>query len=263
MKLRYVIAALLCFAGAPAMAEPVNLEDMTWLEVQARMKAGATTVIIPTGGTEQNGPHIAIGKHNVIVAKTAEGIAEKLGDALVAPVLAYVPEGRISPPEGHMKFPGTISVSDETFAAVLEDAARSFKQHGFTLIAFIGDHGGNQGPQAKVAEKLNDEWRASGVRALHVSDYYKNNGQGAWASKQGIKATDPAAHAGFFDTAEMLAAQPEGVRAELIQAYGPEYFATAGVAGDPREATKKFGETLLSLKINAAVKQIRDAKSRR
>jgi creatinine amidohydrolase/Fe(II)-dependent formamide hydrolase-like protein len=52
----------------------------------------------------------------------AERIARALGHTLVAPVIAYVPEGRISPPSGHMRFPGTISVPGETFERVLESA---------------------------------------------------------------------------------------------------------------------------------------------
>ena len=69
--------------------------------------AGKTTVIVPTGGTEQNGPHIVLGKHNYLVKYKAGEIAKQLGNALVAPVMAYVPEGEITPPTGHMRFAGT------------------------------------------------------------------------------------------------------------------------------------------------------------
>src|ERR1700679_1025592 len=128
---RIIVAFFFLFLAAPTVAwaaDSLYLEDLTWPEVKARMAAGTDTIIIPSGGTEQNGPHIVIGKHNLIVRYTSGEIARRLGNALAAPVIAYVPEGRISPPEGHMMFPGTISLHDETFAAVLEDAARSFKQ---------------------------------------------------------------------------------------------------------------------------------------
>lgn len=135
-----IFACLFVFLFLPfqALAAQVYTEDMTWQEIASAVKGGATTIIIPTGGTEQNGPHMVTGKHNYILKHTSGKIAEKLGNALAAPVLAYVPEGNISPPEGHMRFPGTISLREETFEAVLEDAARSFKQHGFRLICFVG-----------------------------------------------------------------------------------------------------------------------------
>ena len=61
-------------------------------------------MIFQTGGTEQNGPHMVVGKHNFIFKHTAEQIARKLGNALVAPVLAYVPEGNLDPPTSHMQY---------------------------------------------------------------------------------------------------------------------------------------------------------------
>lgn len=133
-------------AQAASVPQPdsVFLEDLTWMEVRDAIAAGKTTVIIPTGGTEQNGPHMALGKHNYLVKYKAGEIARRLGNALVAPVVAYVPEGDINPPTGHMRFAGTITLPQEVFSKVLEYAARSFKQHGFLDIALVGDSGGNQ-----------------------------------------------------------------------------------------------------------------------
>src|SRR5688500_13965207 len=113
------LATLWLLASPPAAdaagVDSYYLEDLTWPEVKERMQQGTNTILIPTGGTEQNGPHIAIGKHNRIVRHTSGEIARILGNALVAPVIAYVPEGRISPPEGHMMFPGTVSLREEAF----------------------------------------------------------------------------------------------------------------------------------------------------
>ena len=92
--------------------DTVFLEEVTWTELRDLIRSGRTTIILPTGGTEQNGPHMALGKHNVRVKALAEKIARGLGNALVAPVLGYVPEGGIAPPTGHMRFPGTISTPD-------------------------------------------------------------------------------------------------------------------------------------------------------
>ena len=119
---------LVTAVGAEAQAPgTVLLEELTWTEVRDAVRAGKTTVIIPAGGTEQNGPHMALGKHNARVKVLSQDIARQLGDALVAPVIAYVPEGGIAPPTAHMRYPGTITAPEDAFQKVLEFAARSFK----------------------------------------------------------------------------------------------------------------------------------------
>ena len=109
----------------------IFLDDLTWTELRDEIAAGKTTIIVPIGGTEQSGPAMALGKHNRRVKLLSERIAVSLGNAIVAPVIAYVPEGKLSPPSGHMRFPGTISVPEAAFEQILEYAARSFKLHGF------------------------------------------------------------------------------------------------------------------------------------
>ena len=102
---------------------------MTTTELAATLHEGYTTIIIPAGGTEQSGPHMALGKHNVRVHVLAGRIAEQLGNAVVAPVLAYVPEGAITPPTEHMRFADTISIPEPIFKALLGATARGMRQH--------------------------------------------------------------------------------------------------------------------------------------
>src|SRR5437764_14616055 len=104
-----LVAAAASVAAAPAPAS-VLVDELTWTELRDAIKGGKTTVIVPIGGTEQNGPHMVLGKHNARVRELSRRIAGALGNALVAPVMAYVPEGSIEPPTAHMKFPGTITV---------------------------------------------------------------------------------------------------------------------------------------------------------
>jgi creatinine amidohydrolase/Fe(II)-dependent formamide hydrolase-like protein len=152
-------------------ATTVWLEEMTWMDVRDAIAAGATTAIVPTGGIEPNGPWLALGKHNYVLKTNCDVIARKLGNALCAPILALVPEGRIDPPSGHMRSPGTLSLREETYQAVLEDVARSLRAHGFQSVIFIGDSGGNQNGQKAVADKLNTEWAGHPVVA-HIGEYY-------------------------------------------------------------------------------------------
>ena len=172
---RFAAVVLLAAAPSalPAAPATVFLEDLTWTELRDDIRAGKTTIIVPIGGTEQNGPHMALGKHNARVKALSEKIARELGNALVAPVIAYVPEGSVEPPSAHMRFPGTITVPDAAFEKVLEGAARSFKLHGFRDIVFIGDHGGYQKDLQAAAARLNREWAATPVRAHAVVEYYR------------------------------------------------------------------------------------------
>lgn len=152
-------------------ADTVWLEEMTWMDVRDALKAGKTTVIITTGGIEPNGPWLVLGKHNYVLHANCEAIARKLGNALCAPTIKHVPEGGLDPKTGHMTSPGTISLREDTFRALLTDTVESLKQHGFQQIIMIGDSGGNQAGQKAVAEKFTALWKGSPVVA-HIPEYY-------------------------------------------------------------------------------------------
>jgi creatinine amidohydrolase/Fe(II)-dependent formamide hydrolase-like protein len=151
--------------------DTVWIEEMTWMDVRDALKAGKTTAIISTGGMEPNGPWLVTGKHNYVLRTNCDAIARKLGNALCAPIVKLVPEGRIDPPSGHMLSPGTISLRQETYEAMLTDIAHSLKMHGFQNIIFIGDSGGNQTGQKAVAENLNTKWAGTTVVAT-IPEYY-------------------------------------------------------------------------------------------
>ena len=152
--------------------DTVWLEAMTWMEVRDALAAGTTTAIVPTGGIEPNGPWLVTGKHNYVLRANCDAIARNLGNAVCAPVIELVPEGQIEPATGHMRSPGTLSLRQETFEAVLTDVAHSLKMHGFTDIVFIGDSGGNQRGQDTVATALSTRW-AGEAAVLHVPEYYR------------------------------------------------------------------------------------------
>ena len=159
--LKTLVATAAWLAGTAAAAAPVQLEALTSTELRQRIAGGTTTVLVPIGGTEQNGPHMVLGKHNRRAEVLAERIAGKLGHAVVAPVVAYVPEGSITPPAQHMRWAGTISIPEAAFEAMLEGAARSFRQHGFRDVVLLGDHGGYQASLQRVAAKMNREFALS------------------------------------------------------------------------------------------------------
>lgn len=247
-----VVAVLLAAAASIVAAAPapasVQLEELTWTELRDAIKAGKTTVIVPVGGTEQSGPHIVLGKHNVRARMLAARIAAGLGNALVAPVIAYVPEGAIDPPTGHMRFAGTISIPEGAFEATLEGAARSFRQAGFRDIVLIGDHGGYQKSLVKIAAKLDREWAASAVRVHAIEEYYRAaDREFAQALRQqGYSDAEIGTHAGAADTSLSLAVDEQLVRSARLKD-GGALTAADGVAGDPRRASAAAGRAGIDL----------------
>jgi creatinine amidohydrolase/Fe(II)-dependent formamide hydrolase-like protein len=266
MKTTRTAALLLCFALALPLAlraaVPASLyvEDLTWTELRDAVRAGKTTIIVPIGGTEQNGPHMALGKHNVRARFLAEKIARALGNALVAPVIAYVPEGAIAPPTQHMKYPGTITIPAETFEKVLEYAAKSFRLHGFHDVVFLADHGGYLASDRAVAQRLNREWAGTPVRAHAIEEYYRVTEveYPRALESRGIAAAEIGTHAGLADTSLALAVDPRLVRTDMLQPSAASLANADGVRGDPRRSSAELGQLgvdAIVAKTTAAIRQ--------
>jgi creatinine amidohydrolase len=259
--LRVAAIAFLCLVlpsqllTAP-LSNGVALEDMTWTDVRSAVQAGYTTVIVPTGGLEQNGPHMVIGKHDYIVSDAARRIAKEVGRTLVAPVVAYVPEGDYAPPTGHMRFPGTMGVPEAVFDGVLDGIARSLKAGGFKTICFIGDHGQSQHVQASVAQRLTAEWAKEGVRVVQIDAYYDDKAQIKRLLAEGRSLDEIGQHASIIDTSELLSVNPKAVD---LSRYRSMTFLLepSGVSGDPRNANAELGASLLEMRIAAAASQIK------
>jgi creatinine amidohydrolase/Fe(II)-dependent formamide hydrolase-like protein len=207
-----------CIDTANPLPPPATvwLEEMTWMDVRDAMKAGKTTAIISTGGIEPNGPWLALGKHNYVLKANCDAIARKLGNALCAPILPFVPEGSIEPKSGHMTTVGTISMREETFQAVLTDLAHSLKMHGFQNIILIGDSGGNVTGMKTVAEKLNTQWNGNPVVA-HIPEYYNYAAVAKLLDELGVTKPDQKRDSLHDDpgiTLNMLVTDPNSVRWE-------------------------------------------------
>jgi creatinine amidohydrolase len=198
--------------------DTVWMEDMTWMEVRDAIDAGKSIALVSTGGIEQNGPYLTTGKHNVIMRGACETIARKLGNALCAPVVKFVPQGDLSPPSGHMLYPGSFTLTQETYQLLLEEIGASLLVSGFSDVVFIGDSGGNQRGMAAAAESLTRQWANRGVRAHYVREFYSPGYEEAdrfVAEELGLKQTHSD---GYHDdptvTLLMLAVDPETVRFE-------------------------------------------------
>ena len=234
--------------------DTVFLEDLTWMEIRDRMKDGADTVIVATGGIEQNGPYLVLGKHNVVLRGLTDLLARKLGNTLVAPIVGFVPEGDIDPPSLHMKYPGTISLTEETYRSLLTDICASLKTHGFKRIILVGDSGGNQAGMKDVAEKLNSAW-AGKSRVVYVPEFYDYGGLAKWVESEGIKQTSEGLHDDFVMSAQMLAIDPTSVRMkERIKAGN---FRINGIDLAPAEKTIAWGKKILEYRADRTIAAIK------
>lgn len=234
--------------------DTVWIEDLTWIEVRDALAAGKTTVIVPTGGIEQNGPYLVTGKHNIVLRACGEAVARKLGNALVAPIVAFVPEGDIDPPSLHMKYPGTISLTEETYQRLLTDICASLRVHGFQHIILIGDSGGNQTGMKEVAAKLNARSTDGKARVHFIPEFYNYPAVEKWLESQGIKQVSEGLHDDFQITAMMMTVDPNSVRHK--QRVAAKKGTINGVDVSDLAKTADWGKRIVDFRAEATVKAI-------
>lgn len=251
---------MLALAGAPlsAAAAPASvfLEDMTTAELKTKLAAGCPVGIVFSGGGEETGPAVALGKHIFRARAYGEALANNIGDAVVAPIQPFAPN-----PDRFAPFAGTISVSHATFAALNEDIARSLIAGGFKRVALLGDHGDGQIELRDVAAKLDAEFAPKGVRVFFVGDGYAK--ARAQIEAEGVAKGQPAGgHGGLWDTAETLAVKPDAVRMDRlalgdISNDGNGQINAAGFAGDPRPSTVAIGKHFGAIRVGLATEELR------
>jgi len=236
------------------------IDEMTWMEVRDAMKAGKDTVLVAAGGIEQNGPYVVTGKHNVVLRATTRAIAKKLGNALVAPIVGFAPEGDFDPPTDHMKYPGTIGVTEDTFRRLLTDVCSSLRVHGFRNILLIGDHGPDQDGLEQVAADLARKWADGKTRVRYIAEYYDDGDVAKWLAGQGLKEVDEVLHDDFMMEAQMLVVDPSTVRMKERLAAGR--FRINGIDLAPAEKTAEWGRRIVEFRADKTVEAIRKSLSR-
>jgi len=187
-----------------------------------------------------------------VLRVTAEAIARKLGNALIAPLVPFEP-GSFSPT------PGTIQVRQETFEALVEDEATSLKANGFKHVVLFGDSGGDQRGLQNVAKKLETAWAGSGTTIHYIPEYYDSwqAADGAWASLGVPKTKDEGIHDDYSVNAIIAAYDPERIRFTQRQEAGK-----ASINGQtllPLATTIANGKKLVDIRANLAVEAITKA----
>ena len=239
---RIPLALLLVLVATCTAAQSVHIEDLTSVEIGAAINRGKTTAIVYAGSTEQKGPHMATGAHTVVAHHVGGRIAEKLGDALVYPILPFAVTGDPVAKSGHMRLPGSVSLSPEVYRGAMRQVAQSAIAAGFREVYVMGDHGDGQEELKRAAEGLDAQWAKRGVRVRYVPDlYYKTQESVRKYLAERRIVSEP--HAGVHDTSELLALDRDGkwLRRDKV----------------PAGATPEMGKVFLDYKVDAAVAQIR------
>src|SRR5579862_171061 len=274
MRSAVVSLAFVLLLGPALTAQTGSLliEDMTWTEVRDAIASGKTTAIYYAGSIEQNGPGVALGKHMFIAHYLASKIAAQLGNALVYPTMPFAPTGNwgvtgagtIDPAKktGHMRYPGSVNLSEETFGAVAHDVALSAISAGFKNLVLMCDHGGPaQSQLAKVAKEMNKEWAPKGIHVYYIPDLYfkEKEAMREYMQKHGLPEDQ---HAGTDDTSEVMYVD------EMVNGKSPKWIRRGklidgrdgdgtGVIGDQTKATADLGKTFTDAKISFAVERIK------
>lgn len=252
--------------GQTAQKPVVEFEMMTWAEVKKAIhEEGKTTVLVYNGGTEQRGPQNVNGGHNLMAAQTVRAIALKLGNAITAPVMPF------SVNEASADLPGTIGLTGPIFAAVNEQVAEQLIKSGFKNVVLMGDHGGGQKELGEVARKLDAKYASQGIRVVFADEMYEK-AQGDYEKWLAENKYPSGGHASVMDTSEMLylGGDKGWVRKDLIPAAlgdpvrrrgeTPDPNAKRvnnGITGDARPSTAELGKRIFDMKVDYAVRQIK------
>jgi creatinine amidohydrolase len=242
----------------------VFLGEMNNSEVEDFLKTNQT-VIVPTGSTEQHGPHLALSADVLIPQEVARRVAPKAG-AVVAPPISYA----LSYP--HQGFTGLVTIRIPTFMALVEDLCHAFARSGFRRIVFLNGHYDNTYAIAyacaNAAEKLPRD-----VKAFPVNYW---DGIPPDLASQYV-SLEKGMHANAAETAAVMAINPDLVDMEkanaefppfpkftvdshavhtafFFSAPGSVYDATkSGTWGDARQATREMGQRYLELAADATL----------
>jgi creatinine amidohydrolase len=250
----------------------VLIEEMTWPAVEQALAEGKTTVLLACGAVEQHGPHLPTGTDTYLGTAIAERAARLAGNVLVAPTL------RPGLSDHHMSFPGSLTLRPETFVALLTDYCTSLAQHGFRRIVIFPSHGGNMDVM-----KAHVPWLARGladrcevVLSMRLGDDLRAIGD--FLSQHGVTIGRAGVHAGYSETAMMLAHLPHLVHMEAAEPgltddefyapdqvlrsqlssflYGIRSQSANGVLGDPTGAQAEIGEELLQMAANSLLRDV-------
>lgn len=190
-----------------------RMDEMSWFEFDQRRKE-TDTILIPTGAVEIYGPHLPMGADGIAAMAIAERVASRTG-ALVAPLLPLGESSALT------CFPGTLTLSRETFQTLVNEVFLQLIQYGFKNFLFITGHAGNVDPISYYCRKYQTQF---GIRCGQVDWWRFTNANGSDVFE--LSGYMAHGHASECGTSVMLYLRPELVhmeRAERVEPAGNAY----------------------------------------
>ncbi|MFX0085745.1 MAG: creatininase family protein [Candidatus Hodarchaeota archaeon] len=249
------------------MLNKIMMEHMTWLEIEKALKEGFKTVIICGGAVEQHGPYLPLFTDARIGEALMEQVALLLDKTLVAPII------RPGLSKHHMIFPGTITLREETYRAILRDYIISLKSHGFNKFILLSTHGGNFEETAKFAKEIEMEFSDVKISTPLESSHEIFRICFNIAEELGVEGKKAGAHAGWFETSQMMSITPDLVNQEVeyesgytgpingsVMRKGLKNITPNGIMGDPRGSTADVGRIINEKLAKAIFERIKSVK---
>jgi creatinine amidohydrolase len=242
----------------------IELDKLTWPEVQAELEAGRGTVVIALGATEQHGRHLPLATDALLGDHFARELADRL-DAFVAPTV------RVGCSSHHLDFPGTLSVEEETFIRVVGDLVRSLAGAGFARVVLVPTHGGNYGPLAAAVDQLGELEGTEVVALTDITVLMRIAELGR--DEFGVPVEQGGLHAGEWETSMLLAIEPELARMDRAEpgyvgsleealagmfGAGVKSISSNGAVGDPTEASAEHGRRYWEAALELALERIEE-----
>ena len=246
------------------------LPYLSWTEIADLPDKANTVIVLPTGATEQHGPHLPCAVDTLICA----GV---VGHAL-AKVPAHIPAFAMAPitygkSEEHLHFPGTMTLKGETLLATMNEVGESVYRAGFRKLLIVNGHGGQPQVMEMAAREL--RLRHGDFIVIPSFTWKMPNVAGQFLSETEKKL---AMHAGHAETAIVLALAPETVHMDKAVAnYPPPFpstllstdgrpacawsardFGPSGIIGDPTKATAEQGQLILESLASSWAKAIEE-----
>jgi len=252
-----------------------GMKKVYWHEHTYRELAELITklevALIPTGSTEIHGPHLGVGNDILSCTRVAEDVAKIMYPRAVVVNALWV---GVAPHNMCAPFPGTITLTAETYMRVLCEVAESLLKHGVRRIVFVNGHGGNAAPNITACREIREQLHYKHGVNLEVGtlSYWDAIPGELWKAVLEIAPEQRIAHGGEAETSILLAIAPQAVRPDYIRppdtrprrtprisrAWYQDEYNPDGHTDDPRAASKEKGQKLLEAAVKGYVEALEE-----
>lgn len=245
--------------------------EYCWSDIQQADKN--KVVVMPLGSMEQHGLHSPLLTDTYLVTAVAERVEKHLSEQIY-----LLPTFWLGASDHHLDLPGTVSVTNSVYTAVIKNTVRSIAKAGFSRLFFLNGHGGNVTPGTQAITELTNESDVYNNMWIALSSYWTVAAPAISPADHGMM-TKQLSHACEYETSMMLFLRGEIMRMDRVKSSPPlldspffhsehggrvnvaKRMATrtpTGAMGEPQHATPEKGESLLNAIVDEMISCIED-----